>query len=59
MEESKPVIEWPRTVRIHGGSLYISLPSDWIRSNSIKPGKNVKLQLLNDGRLVITRDGSQ
>jgi antitoxin component of MazEF toxin-antitoxin module len=47
------VIEWPRTIRIHGGALYISLPSDWIRSNNIRPGKNIRLQLLNDGSLKI------
>ena len=37
------ILEWDRMIRIHGNTLYISLPNDWIRDNKIRPGKDVKL----------------
>ena len=52
------ILEWDRMIRIHGNTLYISLPNDWIRDNKIRAGKNVKLQLLSHGILQIVKEES-
>ena len=52
------ILEWDRTIRIQGNTLYISLPNDWIRGNKIRPGKNVKLKLLSNGILQIVKEKS-
>lgn len=49
----------PRTAVAFNASLWISLPSDWVKYVLLKKGQRVEVQLLKDGSLRIYPESEQ
>ncbi len=55
MKPENSILIWDRQLRVHGNSMWLSIPNEYVRTNNMKPGARVRVILLRDGNLRIER----
>ncbi len=47
------VMDWSKRVMEIQGSFYLLLPKDWIKGRGLHKGSQMKLELLDDGNILL------
>ncbi len=47
------VMAWPKKVMEIQGSFHLILPKDWIKGRGLRKGSQLKLELLDDGNILL------